>query len=361
VKLSNQAKCIAERVRFELDEISHEERDSDVLARKQLLIARYSQHSLVISNLVTPALESHLCKALDRVGVARESVSAYIFSSPEIQALSITLDDESCLIGISSGLINLLEGEELQFVVGHEVGHYLCRHRGYNPTHGLSNIGEFYLSRNQEISADRIGAVAAGSPEPCIRALIKTCSGLSSNHLRFDAGAYLRQLTSASEVGIGEDDTFSTHPSIAVRGRALMYFTLELAELLATEDLALVDKIRHRMDRRVTADLERISEPGRVAAIKTAEETLEFWIRARAIVDRGRFSREDQELVAQRFGRASCEKLKSLFQSTNASDLPGEVAYFLDRAKKDLQSLSPRDYQEREDRIQNSVLQYRQS
>ena len=48
--------------------------------------------------------------------------------------------------------------------------------------------------RAQELSVDRVGLIACGSVDIAIRALMKTVSGLSSEHLRFDVGTFISQL-----------------------------------------------------------------------------------------------------------------------------------------------------------------------
>src|SRR5262249_38552973 len=77
--------------------------------------------------------------------------SAYILDLPEVPELYITQDPapnamtigvDNPFIVVNTGLIDLLDDEELRFVVGHEVGHVLSGHAVYRTMAMiLTNLG----------------------------------------------------------------------------------------------------------------------------------------------------------------------------------------------------------------------------
>lgn len=331
-------------VRFGPDAMNPAQPTLEDEAWRQIIIAQHSQHALAINEWVTPTLEAHLREVLLRLKLPRLAVAAFVFSSAEVQAQSITLEDGRCLIRISSALINLLEGEELQFVLAHEVGHFLFRHTGYNAVANAQGLARFHASRNQEISADRIGFIGAGNLEACIRALIKTCSGLKGSHLRFDVAAYLNQIAQVANAEPGQDDSFQTHPSLIVRSRALLFFSLDYLDLARTGEEGKLHALKERMDKRIIKDLARFTEPGRVAALAKASKMLEFWYCAERILRAGKFTKEDQAILSNRLGDYYRDKLSSMLQSAVPAELAETFSQFIERVTTELKELSPNDW-----------------
>ena len=81
---------------------------------------------------------------------------------------------EPPFIVLHSGLIELLSLDELASIIGHELGHAGCNHARNNDDESWA-ASSFHLenSRAAEISADRIGILAAPSVEAALTAEIK--------------------------------------------------------------------------------------------------------------------------------------------------------------------------------------------
>ena len=92
----------------------------------------------------------------------------YVHNSPEVNAGCIFLAQGSYAVFLNAGIINLMEEEELKFVIGHELGHLKFEHHKIIKQPGKSISPAFTLrlfehSRYAEISADRCGYIACDS------------------------------------------------------------------------------------------------------------------------------------------------------------------------------------------------------
>lgn len=150
----------------------------------------------------------------------------YVRSGAELQAVCVTLDsDVDFAVVLSSGIVNLLDGDELSFVIGHEIGHYLFRHGYYDRPSGLSELAFMHWQRAREVSADRAGLVCAPSEQAGISAMIKIASGLGRPHFKFHAPSYMKQARQIMESGHSETMMFS-HPTLPLRANALHWFAM---------------------------------------------------------------------------------------------------------------------------------------
>ncbi len=139
---------------------------------------------------------------------------------------------------VYSGVLDLMDEDELRFILGHEVGHICLGHTWLNSlVGGMAGIPSPYLAavvlyfsfrwwnRACEYSADRAGLLACGKPEKAYSALIKLVSGSSAVGSPEAWQAALKRIEA-------EDDRFentlgemlSTHPMIVRRLQALRQF-----------------------------------------------------------------------------------------------------------------------------------------
>ncbi len=154
----------------------------------------------------------------------------YIRPSPYTQATCAYLGDECPLaVVLHSGLIELLTSEELRFVIGHEMGHFLFKHYEYSlnsKDHCSAPLLHAYNAwqRATEISADRAGLVCAGSEAIAISAMLKSASGLSSRHVRIDSLAFQHQAIKSEMLG-NTTASLHSHPPLPLRARAIHLFS----------------------------------------------------------------------------------------------------------------------------------------
>jgi Zn-dependent protease with chaperone function len=141
---------------------------------------------------------------------------AYVLDLPEIPEVFITqnplvnamaLGSDKPFIVINTGLVDLMDAEELRTVVGHELGHVLSGHAvyrtmlfhlinlaariawvplGYIGLRGIIwALEEWY--RKSELSCDRAGLLASQDPDAARRVLMKLAGGARLSELNSDA------------------------------------------------------------------------------------------------------------------------------------------------------------------------------
>ena len=160
---------------------------------------------------------------------------AYVFSRPDIQAF-VTLQDDVALIGLSSGAVQQLAGPgELEFVLGHELGHVLFKH-ALLPDHALLKSGRLTVrqamrvrawERAAEISADRVGLLVCGSLQSAAASFFKLIAGVSLQDHSFDLNEFSGQWDELSSeiTALGQRELWDcSHPLGPLRMRAMVMF-----------------------------------------------------------------------------------------------------------------------------------------
>ena len=153
------------------------------------------QNGLKISKKVAPTLSKSLNQVYKRLKIPKKAVDAFVYASPEIQAECFTGSTSECIIRFSSSLIDIMTTNEFEFIVGHELGHFLLGHSGIiNKDVNQESLEYFMLQRSREISSDRIGLLACKSLDVAVKALMKIVSGLNNQYLKLDVGEFISQL-----------------------------------------------------------------------------------------------------------------------------------------------------------------------
>lgn len=163
----------------------------------------------------------------------------YAYASPHFNAACVKPEEGRLFIIFSSSLLDHFDDEELRFVMGHELGHFIYQHhdipvgpllKGGTPIPPELALQLTSWSRSAEISADRAGAYCAGQLNAVARALFKLASGVTSSVVRFNLQGFLRQVDDMQmvdgEPGAGApiEDWFMTHPFSPLRVKALQMF-----------------------------------------------------------------------------------------------------------------------------------------
>ncbi len=133
-----------------------------------------------IDRNVLPELDNAIDAITNRLGLA-EKCECYVHSYPMIQA-GVARSSSGFVILLGSAAVEKLNPKELEFVIGHEIGHVVYGHLDTPVGAVLQNDSRIQAkhamrllswSRKKEISADRAGLVCCGSLEavrpPCSR------------------------------------------------------------------------------------------------------------------------------------------------------------------------------------------------
>ncbi len=182
----------------------------------------HSSHMLRVTAELTPTMEDAVQLACHNLGFPREILDVYVRPRNENNAFS-SLDGGRAKLVFNSYLVEISDRDELAYVAGHELGHYLFPEA--NVRQLTPNLEGCMISRYSEFTMDRIGLIACRSVDKMVSAELKSLSGLSSKHLRMDATAVVAQWREASKA---QDTTAlwlkATHPPTGMRAKALIQF-----------------------------------------------------------------------------------------------------------------------------------------
>ncbi|RIJ78035.1 M48 family peptidase, partial [Nakamurella silvestris] len=164
----------------------------------------------------------------------------YVIQNPVPNAVTIGMDVP--FIVLNTGLVDLLDEDELRFVLGHEIGHAMSGHAVYQTMlqHLLRLAGNFgwlpvggwalralvaalmEWSRKAELSGDRAGLLATQDPEVALRVMMKLAGGSRLGEM--STGAFLEQADEYESTGDLRDGVLKllnlelkTHPFSVVR------------------------------------------------------------------------------------------------------------------------------------------------
>jgi len=336
----SKAQNLVEEIRFSGDSLRHG--DAEVMPHSNVIKSFAYTNELNISQDVTPSLFESLSAVYERLHIPRDAVEAFVFASPVIQAECYTGDKTECVIRFSSALVDILDSNEFEFVAGHEIGHFLLGHGLARAAEKQQSLEYFMQQRAQEISVDRVGLLACGSLNVAIKALMKTISGLTGNHLRFDVGTFLSQLRKSSNISLNVNYE-STHPSILIRCRALLWFSLNdyfinKSQNISTAQLSNIDKqIQNDLDKHVDGPARK--------RIHEVKEDLSMWMAAHDIVQDGMFTKSEQFEFSKRFGEDILERLLNFLKDIPASEIEVVVYDRLKATREDLESLIPTSFE----------------
>lgn len=312
------ARKIASSARFSA-ELSHFGSNSPIV-REQRALSVGRRLGLEVSLALVPLVNQAITQACGQLGLRRGDVRAFVHSSAEIEA-ACSIADNHCVIEISSAAVDLLSGSELTFVIGHELGHFLLDHH-YIPLPPANSAERYMVSRAREISADRLGLIASGSVDDAMRAILKTFSGLSEKHLRFDSTAFLSESLSEKNRSAAEASLFDTHPSFAVRAHCLIKFSTILEHWRNSN---WKEKFQ-RTDESICSDFTEYGE--RRVQTHTSEiiKECERWIWIAAISRNGQIQSNDLESLGNKFGADFATKVRSNFHGTSKQEVMALVA-----------------------------------
>ena len=344
----HEARLLARNIRFSGDsKITSTADESDAVKH---IRAVFSQKGLLVNDSVTPQLSKLFQEVYRQLRIPPSVVTAYVYSSPEPQASCFATDASECIILFTSGLTNLLSEQELQFVIGHELGHFLLAHHGAHQ--GEESPIELMHQRAMEISVDRVGLVACRNVDVAARSMIKTLSGLNEDQLRFDVRQFMSQIENPDDAGFRIAQS-STHPSMIIRCRALLWFSMS-NYFLNGESEHSIEQLAH-VDKQIEADLDRYVDGPLRAQVEIIKRNLAFWLSASHVIADGVFDKHEQTVISENFGDEMLSKLVTTLSGMNEDDVESFITAKLNQSHQELVAAFPSDYESVLENITNNI------
>lgn len=200
----------------------------------QLVYIVFSQrqlmgNSLLVSSKQFPDIYEILIDNSNELSIKPPSV--FVNQDPYLNAYTIGFFKPYSIV-LSSALIEVLDKDELDFVIGHEMGHIKFGHAKYLSL--ISPIGQdvpfvswLYAGwqRKSEYSADRVGYMLIKKIKPAITAMIKITVGAKLARL-VDIDELIKQLQESERGLINKSsEIILTHPYTTKRIRSLVQYS----------------------------------------------------------------------------------------------------------------------------------------
>ena len=151
-------------------------------------------------------------------------VKVFVAPSHVLNAYTFGLTSPKVVV-LNSALLEVMDADEIRFILGHELGHVRLGHTWLNSLVGgmagmpspvaaaiVLMMAFRWWNRACEISADRAGLLACGSPHKAISALVKLAAGTEA-HTRAGLERTLRRIEAEDDHALSElSEALTTHP-----------------------------------------------------------------------------------------------------------------------------------------------------
>ncbi|HEX7117168.1 MAG TPA: M48 family metallopeptidase [Longimicrobiales bacterium] len=207
-----------------------------LLGEKPIRLA-FQANAVRVSERQFPDVHRRYLRVLETLD-SPEPYPLFISQTPLVNAGAYGMDRP--FIVLNSGSLILLEDDEIDYLLGHELGHIMSGHVLYRtmtvvlirlaelgfPIVGLAAravlLALLEWSRKSELSADRAGLLAVQNPEAALGTMLKLAGGGSKEET--DLNEFLRQADEYRQSGDVADAVFkvlnllgSTHPFHVLR------------------------------------------------------------------------------------------------------------------------------------------------
>ena len=301
-------------------ELKDFKKDSNELDNSHL--SNLLTNSVRVSKEILPKVGSAIETVFDRIKI-ENNFNFFVTADNNQANASCSLMSSASRpdIVLTSRLIELLSLEELQFVIGHEVAHYVYQHALY-PNH--NNVEDrnlklniLNLSRAAEISADRIGFLACANLDASLKANFKLASGLSDKHFNFKPSTYLDQLRDLEDLGKSSSELWSTHPSFLIRMQSLIWFSMSKEYHEFFDQKKKGSYSLSEIDEKLDSKIKKITGDELENSNKRIYESALIWGSLDIYLSDKKFSKDEQEEFSNRFGEKA-KKAISLMKISNA-------------------------------------------
>lgn len=210
-------------------------------------------NSLRVQETLLPQFYALCMEVKDRLRFTGD-IDFYITSDNSVNAHAYNSDDEMRphIIDINSGMFNLMNEEELKYVVGHEIGHLINNDAAisslfkfvYPDDEAMEECPSFLKKRVElydqlaELSADRYGYMANENLDACVTAIFKMASGLNLEKMNVSIETLISENNQRLNFFLKENGVSGgSHPVNPIRIHALELFANAKTQMALTRGM----------------------------------------------------------------------------------------------------------------------------
>lgn len=166
-----------------------------------------------------------------------EPVNVFIVPSRQLNAYTFGMDNPKAIV-LYSALFKIMDQDEIQFILGHEMGHVRLGHTWLNTLVGgmagipsslgaaaIMELAFRWWNRACEYSADRAGVLACGKPNKAVSALVKLEAGPAALTQAGMQAAMQHISSEDDDIAHNLEELIASHPLIANRIEEIRLFT----------------------------------------------------------------------------------------------------------------------------------------
>ncbi len=283
---------------------------------------RLSTQGLKISNELFPNIYKIIEKINEKLNVGDE-ITYFIEPNNDHNAYCVPISSKESAVVINSGLVKLLDDNEMEYIIGHEVGHHLFSHKNYPPLtiDGSENIGLKRLSQAAEISVDRMGLYCNNNLDSCINCMMKIASGLKPPHINFDHKIFINQLKNIIDLKGDKNQIYSTHPMIFVRAKALIIYSESQPYQLSINKTNEFKHTKTEMDKYIN-DLISQSEGYAYDNEQSYEyNNLKLWAEVKLMISNNSWTKTEKNLLEKSAGKDQLTLIDNIIKNSKNEGL----------------------------------------
>ena len=185
-------------------------------------------HAVLIGPQQLPRLHDSLQRGAEKLGM-KHVPQAFLYNSNGLMNAFAMRVLSRRMVLLTSALIDVENDAQIDFIVGHELGHHFAGHLTFwktvlkYPGYFIPFLGTAY-HRSRELTADRIGAFCVGNVETARSALHMLACGSARLNAAMNADAFAAQETQVPAVTGFLLHVFSGYPRLTRRVREVERF-----------------------------------------------------------------------------------------------------------------------------------------
>ena len=292
--------------------------DFDIQQKKLNLNTR----GLRISKELFPNLYKSIQHINQKLKIKNEIVF-YLMPDKNHNAYCLPITNKESAVIINSSLVELLDEKEMEYIIGHEVGHHIFSHLNYpsETVEGKENIALKKLSQAAEISVDRLGLYCNNDLDACINCMMKMHSGLKPPHINFDHKAFINHLKTIVDLKGDRNQIYHTHPLMYVRAKALIIFS---ESKTYQESLNIYKKFKHTK-KEMDEFVNRLISESEGFAFEEEQieeyEEIRLWVITKLLISNNKWTSKERKILQNYFEEKKIKKIDSFIKDSKQSGL----------------------------------------